>query len=234
MKNELLLIPEKADSERESVAKAWIKNGGEVIRIGKFWERPTSLSGRISIYGNDTFSLVLAQVIGVDLMQIQDDSISKLDINWIKRKIRIEELSNFQTLSFPIFIKPVKPKLFSSKVYQSKPEFLSATADLSSSEKIIVSEIIEIETEIRAFVLDKTILDAAVYSGSGDLNSANKFINDFIHNNHIELPKSYVVDIGFNSNVGWFIIEFNSSWGAGLNSCDPEKVIYGIREATIN
>ncbi len=60
MRDEILLIPDKPDIERDSVANTWIDNGGMVLRIGKFWERPDINSKRISIYGNDTFSLVLA------------------------------------------------------------------------------------------------------------------------------------------------------------------------------
>jgi len=40
MKNELLLIPDKADEERDTIAAAWEANGGEVKRIGKFWIKP--------------------------------------------------------------------------------------------------------------------------------------------------------------------------------------------------
>jgi hypothetical protein len=42
----------------------------------------------------------------------------------------------------------------------------------------------------------------------------------------------YVVDIGYNTEKGWFIIEFNACWGAGLNGCSPEKVIDCIIEST--
>ena len=50
----------------------------------------------------------------------------------------------------------------------------------------------------------------------------------------MDLPKSYVLDIGYNKANGWFIIEFNASWGAGLNGCQAEKVIECIRTATVN
>lgn len=90
------------------------------------------------------------------------------------------------------------------------------------------------EAEIRAFILNNEILDAAVYEGSADVNQAKEFLNQFISQGKVSLPHTCVIDLGFNSTNGWFIIELNSSWGAGLNSCDPQKVISGIREATIN
>jgi len=42
------------------------------------------------------------------------------------------------------------------------------------------------------------------------------------------------LDLGFNEKDGWFILEFNSSWGAGLNSCNAQKVIDYIHIATVN
>jgi len=234
MRNEILLIPDKQDIERDSVANTWIDKGGKVLRIGKFWERPDIDSKRISIYGNDTFSLVLAQVVGVELMLPKDEVISEIDKKWTKRQIDILEISQVTKTLFPTFIKPVKPKTFTSKVYESHADFLAETNGIEPNEKIIRSDIISVDSEVRAFILNDAILDSALYEGLTDLNSANQFLKDFLSDCSVDLPKSYVVDLGFNDNNGWFIIEFNSSWGAGLNSCNPDKVINGIREATIN
>ena len=58
------------------------------------------------------------------------------------------------------------------------------------------------------------------------------FLKDFLKDATIMLPKTFVIDIGYNTDLDWFIIEFNSSWGAGLNNCNPKKVIDAIIEAT--
>jgi hypothetical protein len=55
-----LLIPDKDDVERDAVADAWSKNGGEVLRIAKFWNPPLLDSKEIRIYGNNMFCLILA------------------------------------------------------------------------------------------------------------------------------------------------------------------------------
>ncbi len=41
-------------------------------------------------------------------------------------------------------------------------------------------------------------------------------------------------ELGHKEESGWFVIEFNASWGAGLNFCDAQKVIHSIRAATVN
>lgn len=53
MKNELLLIPDKPDIERDAIAKIWEEQGGEVQRIAKFWIKPAVGDKRVSIYGYD-------------------------------------------------------------------------------------------------------------------------------------------------------------------------------------
>jgi len=41
-----------------------------------------------------------------------------------------------------------------------------------------------------------------------------------------------VIDVGLIANRGWGVIEFNAAWGAGLNGCDPEKVLPAILAAS--
>lgn len=235
MENEILLIPDKSDIERDAVANSWIKNSGKVLRVGKFWEHPNNINNqRVTIYGNDTFGLVLAQVIGVELMFPKDEIISTIGLKWTKRQIDILKLSEVRPSLFPTFIKPVTPKTFASKVYESHTAFLTEIRGLNPSERIIRSDIISVDSEVRAFILNQKILDAALYEGTANLDSAYQFLNCFLDECTVNLPKSYVLDLGYNNTDGWFIIEFNSSWGAGLNACNPDKVINGIREATIN
>ncbi|MNC94324.1 hypothetical protein D3C83_111490 [compost metagenome] len=45
-----LLIPEKDDIERNAVAEAWQNKGGEVIRVGRFWEPPDVDPSRVKVY----------------------------------------------------------------------------------------------------------------------------------------------------------------------------------------
>lgn len=54
-----LLIPEKADPERDAVASAWEEAGGVALRFGRFWDPPPLDKERVRVYGNDTFCLVL-------------------------------------------------------------------------------------------------------------------------------------------------------------------------------
>ena len=88
--------------------------------------------------------------------------------------------------------------------------------------------------EVRSFILNKKIVDLAYYEGKGLLEEPRKFIENFLEETQIQLPTTFVLDVGYNENDGWFLIEFNSCWGAGLNFCNPTKVIDCLKAATIN
>lgn len=234
MKDELLLIPEKVDTERNSLAQSWVKNGGQVLYVGKFWIKPETHNKRITIYGNDTFVLVLAQVLNLNLLSTKDEEVASIDFKFVKRNLDIISVNQVNQIQFPKFLKPVKPKLFKAQVFTSIKGLNEVIHSLEKEELLICSEIIEIEKEVRAFILNQKIMDLAYYQGNGELDIPKAFIRSFLQNSKINLPNSFVLDIGWNKKQKWFIIEVNSSWGAGLNSCNPEKVINCIREATIN
>jgi len=229
----ILLIPQKSDDERESVLNAWIKLGGQGQKLDRFWEKPTDLENKnIAVYGNDTFALVIAQLFNLKLVSPDDSLIARLDKKWVKRMIEEKHISDLTGQDFPGFIKPVTPKQFKGKVYLTLNDFLVETHGLPVDEKILVSEILKVDSEARSFILNNQILDLAIYEGQGNLDNAKRFLSDFLNESDNKLPATLVIDIGYNLDVGWFIIEFNSSWGAGLNNCDPNKVIESILFAT--
>jgi ATP-grasp domain, R2K clade family 2 len=230
----ILIIPDKPDEERDALAEVWEKKYGEVMRVGKFWIKPETNGKNVALYGYDSFCLVLAQIMNLEMISPKDEWIAILDYPWIKREIDIKEISQIDEIVFPKFIKPTIPKLFKGQIYTSKNALLEAITDIKEDEKLIISSILAVDKEVRVFVLDRKIQDLAFYEGEGELEDAQIFATNFLKNTDLDLPKTFVMDLGYNKNEGWFIVEFNSSWGAGLNFCKPEKVIDCIKEATKN
>lgn len=230
-----LLIPEKDDTERNTLAAHWEQNIGSVKKVGKFWiALPKSPNEQFTIYGNDTFSLVLAQVMGLDLLTVQDQLISEVSENWTKRAIKIDQIKNLTQSDFPVFIKPVTPKLFKSSVYSSLDEFVGISKDLEDNTEAIVSEIVAIQAEVRCFILDGKVMDLAFYEGKGSESVAIAFVSAFLREiERYDFPRTFVLDLGFNEQIGFFIIEFNSTWGSGLNGCAPEKIAECVEAATL-
>lgn len=231
MYQELLLIPEKLDPERTAVAQAWTIQGGEVMSIGQFWIKPNTQNKRVTIYGPDTFSLVLAQVLDLSLISPKDEELALVEWPFVQRNIHIVAVKDVATGSFPCFLKPVVPKQFAAQIVSSLSDAQEIIQGLDEQELLLCSTIILIEKEVRAFVLNLEILDLAYYEGQGDLATATDFLRNFLTGTTLVLPLSFVVDLGWNAVQGWFLIEFNASWGAGLNGCTADKVLYGIRAA---
>lgn len=234
MKNEILLIPDKADTERDALAKIWENAGGEVKRIGKFWIKPEVGNKRVSIYGYDSFCLVLAQILEIEMEMVKDEWIAKLPNKYLKRQIEIKPISEIEEIEYPKFIKPVTPKLFKAEIFKSAKALKSKIDGIDEKEFLICSDEIDVNKEVRSFILNREIKDLSFYEGEGNIEKPKEFIEDFLANSELNLPKTFVLDVGFNEKDDWFIIEFNSSWGAGLNFCKPEKVIECIREAANN
>lgn len=237
-----LIIPEKADAERQSVADAWRALGGRVREVGKFWiQLDLEPEERACVYGHEMFGLVMAQVNGWHLATVDDAAIAQVGIEWVKRKVDLVPIGDLPKLHFPIFVKPVQPKQFRAAVYPAWKELMAEIEGIDGEEMAIVSEVVEISAEARAFVLDGKVMDLALYVGSGDPQEARAFVEAFLAEglaesgqgeNAIHLPRSFVVDVALSPDKDWIVLEFNSAWGAGLNGCDPQRIIPCIAAAT--
>jgi hypothetical protein len=236
MNKAILLIPEKIDIEFEQVFRIWTDNGGEIRRLGKYWIKDESLDGqKIAIYGNQTFSLVLAQIYNVELISPNDKDIAKLDSIWTKREIKIKTVSDVIETDFPIFIKPVTPKSFIASVFYTLEDFEDITKGLEKTEELMLSTIVtDITAEARGYLKNGIVKDIALYEGNAEIKEGELFLQKFAEKNLGILPEVVVTDIAYSEKLGWFILEFNACWGAGLNNCDADKVIDCIIDATKN
>jgi len=95
----------------------------------------------------------------------------------------------------------------------------------------LVSEVVEFKAEARSFVLDGVIQTCSVYEGRGNADHAATFSERVVM--ALELPRTCVVDVGMLADGTWALIELNSTWGAGLNGCDPSRVVDCIAAATV-
>ena len=219
----ILIISDKADIERDSVADAWQARGGEVLRLGRFWD-PPDLSGKdVRVYGADTFCLVLAQKLGLELISPDDELIFDVPPALLGRTIARHPLSDAEAFPYPCFIKPLTPKQFRAAVYTEYEELLAETRDLDISERVLLSEVVHINAEARFFVLDGEVKSGAVYEGEGDLAAARSAAERLCEQTN--LPRTVVVDMGLLDSGRWVVVEFNATWGSGLNGCDPDCVV---------
>lgn len=225
-----LVVPEKPDSERDAVAKAWENQGGEVLRLGRFWEPPEMDRRCVRLYGNDTFCLVLAQILDLVLVSPRDELLIEVPSEIVGRKVGVTSLGSVDTLEYPTFAKSLVPKLFSAGVYGSCEEILAAAKDLPMDTLVLYSSIINLACEARVFVLDGKSATWGIYEGSGNVIEARAFADQVA--GQVELPKTCVLDLGQLDDGNWVLLEANATWGAGLNGCDPATVADCLLYAT--
>jgi ATP-grasp domain-containing protein len=221
-----LLIPDKPDVERDALAASFERCGGVVHRIGRFWDPPTFEPSTVRVYGADAFCLVLQQKLGLTLCSPIDELLLQVPATFINRQIACQTLGEVLAGTFPLFIKPVTPKQFRGAVYESKDALAAECRGLPPGTAVFVSEPVTFAAEARTFVMHGLVLDAAVYEGKSDAVGARQFVEALSHS--MSLPRAVVVDVGFIDGRGWAVIEFNAAWGAGLNGCDPDKVLPAI------
>jgi hypothetical protein len=168
-----LVIPSKADVEREAVAQAWSDSGGRVERLDRFWEPPAHLDREgVRLYGNDTFCLVVAQKLDLRLVSPDERILAAVPDFLLRRRVRVVDLGALERFVFPVFVKPVVPKQFRAAVYASKADLESECHGLGQETAVVVSEVVRFEAEARAFALDSVIRTLAVYEGAANHDHA--------------------------------------------------------------
>lgn len=225
----VLLIPDKDDVERDSLAAVWEKGGGTVLRLGRFWDPPTLVRERVRVYGSDSFCLVLQQKLDLSLVSPPDDHLVRIPPDLLGRKVFLTSLADVHQEQFPAFVKPVTPKLFRAAVYESAAAVQQEAFGLEDHTQLMVSEVITFFAEARAFVLDGAVLDCAVYEGSASSEAARAFAEQV--SARAQLPRAVVIDVGLTA-TGWAVVEFNAAWGAGLNGCSAAAVLPCVAAAS--
>lgn len=226
----VLVIADKPDVERDAVAAAWHAAGGEVVRLGRFWDPPALDPTRVRIYGAEAFAQVLAQRLGLALLSPADDHALALAPALRKRAVWQLAPAELATLTFPVFVKSLVPKLIRSRVYASVDELRAATASLDPTDGLLASEVVALTAEARAWVLDGEVLTIACYEGAADLAAAAAHARAQAADPAV--PAACVIDVGLTDDRGWVTIELNAAWGAGLNGCDPAAAARCVARAS--
>lgn len=146
-----LVIPAKPDFERDAVASAWQDRGGDVLRLDRFWELPPSLArSEVTLYGNDTFCLVVTEKLSLDLLAPDDHLLASAPDNLLRRRVEVRHLADLNPSDFPLFVKPAIPKQFRSAVYSSRHALESECRGLPASTECLVFEVVSFLAEARA------------------------------------------------------------------------------------
>jgi hypothetical protein len=166
--------------------------------------------------------LVLQEKLGFDLCTPADDLILSLPHTALKRKIQKRLLREAEYFQYPLFVKPVVPKLFAACVYASLAELRDECHGLDGDTALFTATAVTFMAEARTFILDGKVLDCALYEGAANIDEAAAAATEFAY--CALLPRALVLDIGLIKDQGWAVVEMNAAWGAGLNGCQAERI----------
>jgi len=135
--------------------------------------------------------------------------------NYLKRSCTIETAKDIHQFEEPLFVKDVnKLKGFC--------EIINNKQDIPTSGDYLVSEIVDIDSEWRAFVYNNKLVGLQNYSGAfykfPDIQIICNMIKDFNY------PHAYTMDIGINMD-GTFIIECHDFFSCGLYGFSEHKIL---------
>ena len=227
-----LLVPQRAEPARDLVAQAWAHAGlGPVARLDRFWEPPElPPAAEVALYGSDTFCLVVAQKLGLELVSPPDDLLLHAGPDLLRRAVRGLTLAEALLGPWPSFVKPLVPKSFRAGVWRSADELSAETKGMERLSPVLASEVVSIQAEARAWLLDGCVRTLAVYEGRGDLASGRSFVEECAR--RLPLPETCVLDVALLGGGRWALLEANAAWGAGLNGCEASEAIPCIARAT--
>ena len=227
----LILSPREIE-DAEILSKAARENGWKVVKLGRWRiEQDLNVEGDIAIYGEPLFARVIAAQLDKVLLEPEHDWLTKLEFEFVQRKIEYTEIKKLANLSYPIFIKPPDDKLFTAKIYTSVDEILNRI-DLESNQQILVSEPVTFTKEYRSHILNGEIVSCTRYlmNSELDISSNDKTIKDAIvfierllKETETRIPPTVVIDVGLLDSGEFAVVEANPSFGAGIYQGNAEE-----------
>ncbi len=232
----VLVLPPRRYLEQRAVEEFWRKLSWPVVRLAKPDDPGPLPLSRVRLYGDYGFCVTAARALHLELVSPADDFLMHVPPSLLLRSVELITLGELFGHKFPLFLKPVPPKLFPARVYSSLADLARTTEGLLPETQLLVEEPIAFSCEARCLVLDKTILSASVYEGKGDADEAATFalecVTEIAELDQTLIPSTLVLDVGIIKGKGWAIIEPNAIWAAGLNGCDPAAMAECVLAAT--
>jgi len=92
------------------------------------------------------------------------------------------------------------PKQFRGAIYESSEARGEESRGLPSGAAVFVSELVTFRTEVRTFVLDRVVLDAAAYEGTFEASGATEFVRTLAQS--MPLPRTDRSRVPVDAQVG--------------------------------
>jgi hypothetical protein len=242
-----LVLPPLYTEDSIALWRAALEAGWQTERLAG-WRVPETLKGRdVVLYGEPLFAAVVAEELGVALLEPPADWLARLAERYRRRAVRHTTLAEARRLTEPAFVKPAEEKCFPARVYRHGGE-LPAEEVLPGLTPVLIAEPVFWEAEFRCFVLQGEVQTLSIYlrngelaraedgswpSTEGEIGVAREFAAAVLHDRDLSLPPAVVLDVGRIQGRGWAVVEANAAWGSGLYGCEPGTVLRVVQRACV-
>lgn len=231
--NTLILSPREIE-DAEILSKAAQENGWKVSKLAR-WRvaKDFKIKGDIAIYGEPLFARVIAAQLERVLLEPEYDWLTKLEFEFVSRRIEYTAINKLANYSYPMFIKPPDDKLFTAKVYTSASEILSRK-DLDGNQEVLVSEPVTFTKEYRSHILNGEIVSCTRYlmnseldvsSNDESIKRAKTFVERLLKETRTKIPPAVVIDVGLLDSGEFAVVEANPCFGAGIYEGNAEAIL---------
>jgi hypothetical protein len=145
-------------------------------------------------------------------------------MEYTKRNIRYMTMGEFkQDTQIPVFVKPNRfAKEFVAGVIKNQSSKALFFNDISDDTPVLVSDVIDIVSEYRCYVLKKELKGIKHYIGDIRIFPDVKVIDAAIAD-YTSAPSAYVIDFGITKDGETVVVEVNDAWSVGN---------YGLNDTT--
>jgi hypothetical protein len=222
--------------------------GWDTVRFSSSGDVRELAQKEIALYGKPFYAGLLAEALGLALLEPSLDWLTSLPLRFRRREISFTTLGEARKTPHPCFIKPADEPSFPAQVYASGGE-LPFVDRLPDSLPVLLSEPVQWEVEFRCFVRDRQVLTSSPYLRHGKLartddgrwpasseeqHEALAFAAQVLEDSDVLVPPAFVLDVGKISGRGWAVIEANPAFGSGLYGCDPDQALCVVERTCVN
>lgn len=230
-----LILSSRATPDSQRLWRAAIARQWDVERsIGPKLPVPLP-GGPYLIYHEALFAPLIAQQLGLSLIEPPEDWLARLPAKYTQRWIQFTTMSVARSSISPQFVKPPNDKSFTAQVYSNG---LDLPSEPNESSPVLISEPVRWMIEFRCFIVERRLATISPYLEDGILldrneyqtdpvyvNSAFKFVEQLLSDSTVELPRAVVLDVGYIQNRDWAVVELNPAYSSGIYGCDADAVL---------
>jgi hypothetical protein len=236
-----LILSPRYTADSIALRAAALDRGWEVLRLPS-WRPPEGLSAAGAVpYGEPLFCALVAEALGLALLEPPLDWLSKIPRALTSREVRFSSLGEARALEGPRFIKPADDKCFPAAVYPSGAA-LPAPGPLPEETPVLISEPVSFAAEYRCFVRDGRVRALSRYAVDGapapgeeapgeEVDAAGAFAAAVLAG--APFPPAAALDVGRLSGGGFAVVEANPATSSGIYSCDPSAVLEVIARVAV-